>query len=201
MDQKNILTQALKFIQAQKRRRWWLRAVTGMAAVVVFVTTYLLILPAITMENRTFWEDGGHEAERPESIVVQLLCGGKVYDTVTLSQDNSWRYQWENLSAGCAWSVVEKTVPDGYTVTVDRQGLTFLVTNTCGEEQPEEPGEPEEPDTPDEPDTPEEPETPGGQDEPKLPQTGLLWWPVPLLACCGLLLFLIGWKIRRNDEK
>ena len=54
MDQKNFLTQALDFIQTQRRHRWWMRAVTGMAAVVVFVTTYLLILPAITMENSTF---------------------------------------------------------------------------------------------------------------------------------------------------
>lgn len=53
MDQKNILTQALYFLQKQRRHRWWLRAVTGMAAVVVFITTYLLILPAITMENST----------------------------------------------------------------------------------------------------------------------------------------------------
>ena len=54
MEQKNLLSQALEFIQAQQRHRWWLRMMTGMAAVVVFVTTYLLILPAITMENSTF---------------------------------------------------------------------------------------------------------------------------------------------------
>ena len=54
MDQKNFLSQALGFIQAQRHHRWWLRAVTGMAAVVVFVTPYLLILPANTMENSTF---------------------------------------------------------------------------------------------------------------------------------------------------
>lgn len=51
MDQRNLLTYALEFIKMQRQYRWWLRAVTGMAAVVVFVTTYLLILPAITMEN------------------------------------------------------------------------------------------------------------------------------------------------------
>lgn len=51
MNQKNFLAQAFYFIQNQKRHRLWLRIVTSMAAVVVFVTTYLLILPAITMEN------------------------------------------------------------------------------------------------------------------------------------------------------
>lgn len=31
----------------------------------------------------------------------------------------------------------------------------------------------------------------------KLPQTGMLWWPVPIFAGSGLLLFLVGW-IRRQ---
>lgn len=47
----NILEQAWRFMQNQQKHRRWLRAMTAMAAVVVFVTTYLLILPAITMEN------------------------------------------------------------------------------------------------------------------------------------------------------
>ncbi len=32
----------------------------------------------------------------------------------------------------------------------------------------------------------------------KLPQTGQLWWPVPILAFGGIILFAYGWK-RRND--
>ena len=36
---------------------------------------------------------------------------------------------------------------------------------------------------------PKPPEKPGG----KLPQTGQLWWPVPMLACAGMTLFLLGW--------
>lgn len=47
----NILEQAWRFMQSQQKHRRWLRAMTAMAAVVVFVTTYLLILPVITMEN------------------------------------------------------------------------------------------------------------------------------------------------------
>ena len=30
-----------------------------------------------------------------------------------------------------------------------------------------------------------------------LPQTGQLWWPLPLLLCAGLILMLVGRKIRR----
>lgn len=33
-----------------------------------------------------------------------------------------------------------------------------------------------------------------------LPQTGQLWWPVPLLAMAGILFVMIGW-MKRKDEK
>lgn len=32
----------------------------------------------------------------------------------------------------------------------------------------------------------------------KLPQTGQLWWPVPLLAAAGTVLFMTGWFRRRS---
>lgn len=46
---------------------------------------------------------------------------------------------------------------------------------------------------------PKPPEKPGG----KLPQTGQLNWPVPVLAAAGLGLFAIGWAIRfrRKQDK
>ena len=46
---------------------------------------------------------------------------------------------------------------------------------------------------------PKPPEKPGG----KLPQTGQLNWPVPVLAAAGLVLFGVGWAIRfrRKQDK
>lgn len=41
------------FVIQNRRRRWWKRLVQVMACVVVFCTTYALILPAITMEKET----------------------------------------------------------------------------------------------------------------------------------------------------
>ena len=41
------------------------------------------------------------------------------------------------------------------------------------------------------------PEKPGG----KLPQTGQLNWPVPVLAAAGLVLFAIGWGIRFSRKR
>ena len=61
------------------------------------------------------------------------------------------------------------------------------------------------PDNPDDPTNPGKPTSPGtsggssGSKKPTLPQTGQLWWPVPLLACGGMLCFLAGWVKNRRD--
>ena len=153
---------------------------------------------AVTVDRKVLkvWEDDGAEDARPESITVQLLQNGKVYDTVTLSGKNRWSYAWDGLSKDDTWQVVEADVPEEYTVTVSREGITFVVTNTLTEEITDEPT-PEGP----LPEVPEEniPDEPVPQG-PALPQTGVLWWPVPLLACAGMALFLAGWARRRSEE-
>ena len=123
------------------------------------------------------WEDGGSDS-RPREITVDLLQDGAVYDTVVLSAANNWRQTWDGLDAGSRWYVVERAVPDGYTVTVEREGTVFALTNTA-EEMPEVPEE-----TPDD----------------TLPNTGVLWWPVPVLALAGLTLFILGWGRRRHEK-
>lgn len=45
-----LLRNAIKLNKSHKRRQWWQRLVRMMAMVVVFCTTYALILPAITMQ-------------------------------------------------------------------------------------------------------------------------------------------------------
>ena len=130
---------------------------------------------------------------------------------MTLNEKNGWRYLWTDLDADDDWRVVEKEVPDGYTVSIGREGITFVVTNTCQPENPPDqpdqpenpPDEPENPpDRPDRPDQPNQPDQPG---EPTIPQTGTFWWPVPILAFAGLLLFLLGWaqsrEWRRPDDR
>ena len=44
--------QIRSIMKDHKKRQMWYRIVTTLAVVVVFVTTYMLILPAITMESR-----------------------------------------------------------------------------------------------------------------------------------------------------
>ncbi len=129
----------------------------------------------VTRTMQKVWKDDGHEKARPQEVVVQLLRGGQVYDTVTLNSQNNWRHRWSDLDSRYRWTVTEKTVAD-YTVTVTQEGKTFVVTNTYQ--------------------TP----TPGKKTDTKLPQTGQLWWPVPVLLSVGLLLVLIGVLRRRRDD-
>lgn len=46
-----IFEKAREFLRDQKKKKIWYRLTTSMAALVVFITTYMLILPAITMEK------------------------------------------------------------------------------------------------------------------------------------------------------
>ena len=45
-----LMRHVKKILQNYRRKKTWQKVVTVMAAVVVFITTYMLILPAITME-------------------------------------------------------------------------------------------------------------------------------------------------------
>ena len=93
-------------------------------------------------------------------------------------------------------------------------------------EKPSEPDKPTQPGTPDEPNnpdmpvdpndpnrpvspgTPDNPVNPGNPDNPvapgrpdgnALPQSGQLNWPIPFMACSGVLLFAVGWVLDRKE--
>ncbi len=174
------------------------------------------------------WKDDGNESDRPDSITVELLRDGKVYDTKQLSKSNNWRYTWNGLSKGNTWVINEVGAPsDKYTVTTVSEGSVFTVTNThtTDIDDPDTPLDPgpgpgddpgtggdipptniDDPDvpldpgmTPDDPTTDiQDPATP--TNAVKLPQTGQLWWPVPILAVAGIAFFSIGWLRSRKDE-
>ena len=68
---------------------------------------------------------------------------------------------------------------EGYTTQIAREGLTFVVTNTGTGPASTPP-----------------PKTPMPD---RLPQTGQLWWPVPLLLAAGLVLVIAGLLRRRRS--
>lgn len=68
-----LMRQADKYSRKHRRRKAWQRIVASLACVVVFVTTYMLILPAITMEQTTYCGLEEH-LHGDECWETQLVC-------------------------------------------------------------------------------------------------------------------------------
>lgn len=75
------------------------------------------------------WKDIGNTDKRPQSIKVEIFKDGKTQKTETLSSKNDWSYTWETENDGSKWTVVERDVPTGYTVSVTQKGKSFSVVN------------------------------------------------------------------------
>lgn len=124
------------------------------------------------------WKDSCHPERRPKKITVTLLCNGEIADlddaVVTLSKDNNWKYTWSDLDATCDWTVTEEQVQGYNKPEMKKDGNIITVTNTCNR-----------------------PDRPKGS---KLPQTGQLWWPVPVLLLAGLVLVIVGLLRRKEDN-
>lgn len=133
------------------------------------------------------WLDKGYEEHRPTFIKVKLMKNREVFQTVLLSRENNWKHTWEELDADAEWTILEEPL-DNYRASVELEGITYKLTNEYSPPSPptEPPGPPTEPTTP-----PEKP--------PKLPQTGQLWWPVPILLLMGIMFVAVG-LVRRREE-
>ena len=110
---------------------------------------------------RKVWVDG-QSADRPEQITVRLYVNDRLYDTVTLSAKNGWRYTWDvrGIAQPAVFKVTEVGVPEGYTHSVDYTGTYITSCRGPGREITivnRKRGV--------------RPPRPSG----KLPQTGLLW--------------------------
>lgn len=123
------------------------------------------------------WDDKGYENLRPKEITVYLLKDGTIVDTVILNAANGWSHTWEDLDPNAKWTVAEKAMKD-YAVNITREGITFVITNRYADG------------------TPPPTTKPGGG---KLPQTGQLWWPVPVLMAMGLAFIVLGMVKRRGN--
>lgn len=153
---------------------------------------------AVDRKVLKIWDDAGYEEQRPGEVTVQLLRDGEVYDTVELNADNNWRHTWSDLDNSFRWTVAELELKE-YKVGLTCEGITFVLTNTRSAEWPEETPSPS--GTPGALETPDPSAAPGSSEkptDPSLPQTGQLWWPVPVLAAVGMLLVIAGLIRRRS---
>ena len=136
------------------------------------------------------WDDSGDTSKRPKSVNIRLMRNGVLYDNVTVTAEDNWRYVWDNLPAydesntKIEWTISETEVPGYNLAGISKTGITFVVLNKLKVVP-----------TP----TPTSKPYPGPS--PYLPQTGLLWWPVPVLLCLGLVLLVVGIVLRRKEKQ
>ena len=88
------------------------------------------------------WRGDEGKIDRPKSIEVEIFCDGSSYKTVILSEENHWAYTWFAKDDGSTWTVIERNVPQGYTMTVEERQSTFVLTNTWTPTYPDDPGKP-----------------------------------------------------------
>lgn len=123
---------------------------------------------------RKIWQDTGYHSIRPREIYVQLFQNENLYDTVKLNAENNWFYEWKKLPANFKWTVVEKDIPSDYYLVADKKQTGIILTNHY-KTPPPPPGE-------------------------NIPQTGQLWWPVPLLFILGFAFLYLGVLSKKSKE-
>lgn len=96
----------------------------------------------IELKVLKLWRGDEGQNRRPQSVEIELLCDGSYYETVYLSEENNWSYAWMVEDDGASWMVVERNIPQGYTMTLEERERSFVLTNTWT--NPEEPADPPE---------------------------------------------------------
>lgn len=109
------------------------------------------------------WDDGNGTG-RPESIAVELIEDNCVVDEKELNAANGFRYTFEGLDIDKDYSVIEKVIPDGYEMSISKDGNNYIITNRKL--------------------------NPNYDNE--LPHTGQLWWPVPVLLAAGVFFLVLS---------
>ena len=164
---------------------------------------------------KKIWVDNDNNAQmRPEYVTVDLFKNGEISDTITLSEDNGWEYRWENLDPADEWRVVERNIPQKYEVIVDYNSSQYLIKNTYNPSRKTTGGY--ETNTASATTTISTttvtttatatttlPPASTTVTEPKLPQTGQLWWPIVPLTTGGFVLLFTGLAMnkRKDDEE
>ena len=175
---------------------------------------------------RKLWNDS-ESNNRPRSVTFEIYCDGEFMERITLSSENGWQYEWEGTGIH-DYDVKEVDAGEGYTGTItvketEKNHFEYTCVNSySGGDNPPPPPDNPPPDNPP-PDNPPPdnppPNTPpsnppGVPDIPavlgairqlpqvlgarRLPQTGQLWWPLPILVIAGIFFIVKG--IKKNAK-
>lgn len=153
-------------------------------------------------------ENADGDTTRPVAVTVEIYRDGELAETVELNADNDWSYSWTDTE-GSQWNVKEAEVPEHYTVVYRADSTDFVIVNTYENEEPEPTPTPTVPAEQTVTPAPTEAPSPtpglnsgtGSGNGEKLPQTGQLLWPVPILVLAGIVLVALGFRFLKTDEK
>lgn len=76
---------------------------------------------------------------RPSSIDIEIYEDGLLVDSQVLSSSNNWTYTWTTDDDGSTWTVVERNIKPGYTVSISNQSRNFIIVNKDTNYQEENP--------------------------------------------------------------
>ena len=99
---RNLMAQIAKYVSSQKRRKVGYWVLFGLSAVVVFCTTYALILPAITISNELLCGMEAHTHSescwslQPAEPKVELICEDWKEADIVYHRHNSYCYDGED---------------------------------------------------------------------------------------------------------
>ena len=73
------------------------------------------------------WDDNGYP-DRPDSVIVHLLCDCDSVEEIELNEENQWTYTWDDLDDRHEWSV-EEADAQNYEVSYLTEDNTVFITN------------------------------------------------------------------------
>jgi len=79
------------------------------------------------------WQD--NKENRPNKIDIEIYKDGNIVYNEILSLDNNWTFKWETIDDGSKWNVVERNVPNNYSVSILNKDKQFIIINTSNNEK------------------------------------------------------------------
>lgn len=166
-----------------------------------------MILPNTSLEEaerftvKKVWRNNSDQpVDRSVVIKADIYCDNEFYESIELSEKNNWKYQWITEEFH-EWFVVEREIPDDYTVAYKSNETQYLIVNTLIKTSNDINKQTTTTltDNTTVTTTHTTATTVTTTTISKLPQTGQLWWPVPLMALSGLVLIGIGFRLSKRN--
>lgn len=170
-------------------------------------------------EVRKIWENPNNLPLKKTDITLGIYEDGELVETVVLNEENNWMYRWM-VYEEADWRVIELDIPEDCSVIYQSNETYYAVVNTYEPDidlpnvttvsgdssisttSADQQGETETRTTVvSSANSTSTTNTGNGSGNGKIPQTGQLWWPVPVLIIAGLGFIAIGAGRKSTGKK